>query len=94
MCNGGSIAKWLTYLQSDPAALGLIPSVPKKISEGKNVDSSEVYQRGHLEESDQWLENVNQAHLVLARDKLVQETISSKGLELTRKFGLCCSLQQ
>ena len=26
---GGSIAQWLAYLLPDPAALGLIPSIPK-----------------------------------------------------------------
>ena len=78
MCNGGSIAKWLTYLYPDPAALGLIPSIPKKLSVGNNVNSSEVNQRRHLEESEQWLENVDQTHIVLASGKLVQKTIPSK----------------
>ena len=40
--------------------------VPKKISEEKIVDVAEVNQRRWLEESGQWLENVDQTHLVLA----------------------------
>ena len=30
---GGSIAQWLAYLYMNPAALGLIPGIPKKISD-------------------------------------------------------------
>ena len=45
----GSIAKRLAYLLSDPAALGLIPSIPEFFSKEKNVDVAEV---------NQWLENV------------------------------------
>ena len=33
--------EWLSYLLLDPAAPGLIPSVPQKISEEKNVDVAE-----------------------------------------------------
>ena len=35
------------------------------------VDVVEVNQRGCLEESEQWSENVDQTHLVLASGKLV-----------------------
>ena len=45
--------------------------VPKKISEEKIVDVAEVNQRRWLEESGQWLENVDQTHIVLASGKLV-----------------------
>ena len=40
----GRIAQWLAYLLPDPAAPGLIPCVPKRISEGKIVDVAEVNQ--------------------------------------------------
>ena len=40
----GSIAQRQALLQ-DPAAPGLIPSVPKKLSEEKIVDATEVNQR-------------------------------------------------
>ena len=49
----GSIAQWLAYLLLDP---GLIPSIPKKISEETIVDDAEVYLRRCFEESKQWLE--------------------------------------
>ena len=64
---GGSIAQWLAYLLPDPAAPGLIPSVPRK----KIVDIAEVNQPGCLVERGQWPENVNRTHLVLASSKLV-----------------------
>ena len=48
------------YLLPDPSAPGSIPSVPKKISDQKIVDVAEVNQRRCLEESGQWLENVDQ----------------------------------
>ena len=55
----GSIQQWLAYLLLDPAALGLNPSSAKKISEEKIVDVDEVNQLRCLEESGQWLENVD-----------------------------------
>ena len=56
---------------TDQAAPGLIPSVPPKNFRGKIVDVIEVYQRRCLEESGQWLENVDQTPLILAGGKLV-----------------------
>ena len=50
----------------DPAALGLIPSIPQKIAEEKIVNVAEVNQWRWLEESGQWLENFDQTHKVLA----------------------------
>ena len=58
--NGGSIAQWSAYLLPDPAAPGSIPSVA----------DAEVNQRRWLEESGQWLENVDQTHQVLPSGKL------------------------
>ena len=57
----GSIAQWLAYL---------IPSIPQTISDEKLVDVAEVVQLHCLEESGQWLENVDQMHVVLASGKL------------------------
>ena len=51
-------------LASDSAAPGSTPS--KKISEEKIVNVAEVHQQHGLEESGQWLENVDRTHLVLA----------------------------
>ena len=45
--------------------------VPKIISEEKIVHVAEVNQQRCSEESRQWLENVDQTHLVLASGKLV-----------------------
>ena len=47
------------------------PSIPKKISEEKNVDVTEVNQRHCIEESRQRLDNVDLIHLVLVSGKLV-----------------------
>ena len=55
----------------DPAAPGLIPSVPKIVSKEKIVTAVEVNQRHCLEESRQWLENADRTHLVLANGKPV-----------------------
>ena len=63
-------------MPKDPAALGSIPSVPEKISEEKIIDVAEVNQRPSIEESTQWLENVDGTHLVLASGKLVLQKIT------------------
>ena len=67
----GSIAQWLAYLLPDPAATGSIPSIPGVFSVEIIVDVAEVNQWCWLEESEQWLENVDRAHLVLVSGKLV-----------------------
>ena len=61
---GGSIAQFLVYLLPDPTARGFIPS--KKISEEKIIDVAEVNQWRWVEESEQWVENVDQTHQVVA----------------------------
>ena len=72
LAGGGSrIAQWLAYLLPDIAALGSILSGPPKNSEENIVNVAEVNERRWLEESGQWLENVDQAHLVLASGKPV-----------------------
>ena len=63
------IAQLFAHLLPGPAALGLIPSIPKKISEEKL--STEVSQWHCLEERGQCLKNVDRTHLVLASGKLV-----------------------
>ena len=68
---GGSITQWLAYLLPDPSTPGLILSAPEFFSEEKTVDVAEIYQRHYFDESGQWLENVDQTHLVLARGELV-----------------------
>ena len=42
-------------------------------SEEKIINVAEVKQRRWLEESGQWLENVDQTHLVLASGKPIQQ---------------------
>ena len=49
----------VSILASHPAAPCLTPSFPKKISEEKIVLVSEVNQQGCLQDSGQWLENVD-----------------------------------
>ena len=57
-------------LAPHPPATGLIPSIPKKIRR-KIINIAEVNQHHWLEESGQWLENVDRTHLVLASGKPV-----------------------
>ena len=57
----------------DPAVSGLIPSIPQKISEEIIVAVAEVNQLRCFEESEQWLENVDRTHLLLASGKLLQQ---------------------
>ena len=65
------MAQWFPYLFLNPAAPGLIRSIPKKMS-GEIVDISKVNYRCCLEESGQWPENVDRTHLALASGKLVK----------------------
>ena len=53
--------------------LGLIPRVPEKNFRGKIIDVAEVNQQHWIEESGQWLENVDRTHLVLSSGKPVQQ---------------------
>ena len=62
----GSSAQWLAYLLWVPAALGLIPSIPTIYSEENIINAAEVNQWYWLEESRQWLGNVDRAYFVLA----------------------------
>ena len=62
---------WIQSLLPDPAAPGAIPSVSNKFSEEKIVDVVEVSQQSCLEESGQWLENIEWNRLVQASGKLV-----------------------
>ena len=55
----------------DPAAPGLIPSIPQNFTEENIVNVAEVNQQRCIEESGQRLENVDQTHLVLASGMLV-----------------------
>ena len=57
----------------DPAALGSNSSVRR----GKNVSVAEVNQQHCLEESGQWLENVDQTHQVLASSKQVLQKLKA-----------------
>ena len=62
---GGSIAQWLAYLITDPTTLGSIPIIPQKNSE-ETIVQVEVNVWHCLEESGQWLENIDQTHQVVA----------------------------
>ena len=57
----------------DPAAPGLIPSIPEFFSEEKIVEVAEVNQWCCLKESGQRLENVDQTHPILASNKQVPQ---------------------
>ena len=63
-----------------PPALVSIPTVPEFFSEEKIADVAEVNQWHCLEESGQWLENVDRTHLVLASGKLIlQKSLIIRG---------------
>ena len=72
----GSKARWLEYLILNPAVLVWIPSALKIFSWERIVNVAEVNQQRCLEESGQWLENVNRTHLHGTSGKLViQKTL-------------------
>ena len=71
----GRITLWLRYLLPDPAAPGLIPSIPQIVSEEKTVNVAEVNQWCYLEESGLRLENVDQTHIELASSRLVVQKV-------------------
>ena len=61
-----------SILASHPAAPGSIPSIPTNFSmERVSILVGEVNQQRWLEESGQWLENVDRTHPVLASGKPV-----------------------
>ena len=60
-----------SILALHPGAPGSIPGIPNKFSEEFILDVAEVSQQRSLEESGQWLENVDLTHLVLASAKPV-----------------------
>ena len=59
----------VSILFRDPAATGLIPAF--FFSEENIADVAEVNQQQCLEESGQWLENVDRTHLALVNGKRV-----------------------
>ena len=68
----------------DPAALGLIPSFTKKMSEKQIVNVNDVNQWPCLQESGQWHENVYLTRQVLASGNLV--LVLQKRLLMQRTF--------
>ena len=63
-------------LASGPSCPGFDSKHSQKKLREKIVDVAEVYQLCCLEESGQWLQNVDQSHLVLAGGKLVLQKIT------------------
>ena len=59
----------------DPAAPGSIPSAPNFFLQEKNAKVAEINNRRCLDESGQWLENVDRTNLVLASGKLVLQKV-------------------
>ena len=70
-CWEGRVAQLLLFLLPDPAAPGLIPCFPKNLQKQQISIFANVNQQRWLEESGQWLENVDGTHTVLARGNLV-----------------------
>ena len=67
-----------SILASGPRCPWSISSVSKKFTQGKILSVAEVNQLSCLEESGQWLENVDLTHLVVASGKLVLQKINKK----------------
>ena len=67
------MSQWIAYLLPDPAAPGSIPSVP---------DVAEGNQQRCSEESEQWLENVERNHLVLASGELLATSTKKINLKV------------
>ena len=67
----------------DPAGPGSIHRVPDIFLEDRIVNFAELNQWCCLEESGQWLENVNRAHLELATGKLALQNTQSQRNENT-----------
>ena len=61
----------VSVFASGPSCHGFDSQDSQNLIIGKIVDVAEKNQQRCLEESELWLENVNQAHLVLARGKLL-----------------------
>ena len=83
-------AQGLAYLLQDPAAKGLIPSIPEVFSNKRIVNVAEVNQWRCLEESGQWLENVAQTYLVLASGKLFLLVIEPRAAASLSKHSTLC----
>ena len=54
------MAQWLAYLLHNPATPGSIPSAPKTFPEKNIVYVTNANQLSCLEQSGQWLENIDQ----------------------------------
>ena len=76
----GQISPTVSILASRPTAPNSIPSIPQKISDEYIVNVAKVNQWRCLEESEQWLENVDRTHEILASGKLVLQKVSSSSL--------------
>ena len=81
-------------LASRPSCPGFDSQHSQICFEEKNVDAVEVNQLRNLEESGQWLENVDQTHMLLGSGKLVplvhfvnRVTVSSRWLFTAAKTG-------
>ena len=72
MSKVGEHSKMVSILASRPSCIGFDSQRSQKKFRGTIVDVPEVNQWHCLEESGQWLENVNRTHLVVGSGKLVQ----------------------
>ena len=73
----------VSILALGPGCPGLISSVPKKLSEGKNFIFAEDSKQCCFEESEQWLENVDPTHPVLAS---AEQELEKKFLDVPRNL--------
>ena len=68
---GGQHSTMVSKLASGPSCTRFDSQHSQKKFRGKIIDVAEINQRGWLEESGQWLENVDPTHLVQASGKPV-----------------------
>ena len=76
----------VSTLASGPSCPGFNTQHSQNIFRGKNVNVPDANQWCFFEESEQWLENVDQTHLVLSSGKLVQKKKSYQLIFLTLVF--------
>ena len=74
----------------NPAAPGLIPCSTEVFSEEKIPEAAVVNQWLCFKESGQWLETVDQTHLVIATGKLVlkNKIVGSNGNDQSNLLGI------
>ena len=78
----------VSTLDSGPSSPGFDFQRSQKVFRRKNIAIADVNKQRWLEESGQWLENVDRTHLVLSSGKQVQQK-----LRYFRTRPFCCGVK-